>query len=150
MSRLLGPIESTPYIGSRAGMVTRDANGIQRLSQPEVIQVKRLTGETIGGHRVVRSLGGYVWYADAANKDHADSVLGLTVTAANAYALTTIQMCGPLEELGWNWTPGKPLFLSGNSLLSHTPPTSGFVKQVAVAETATRIVIGLHPSIRKA
>lgn len=109
--------------------------------------VTRVAAQALGGHRVVRALAsGEVDYASADTPAHAEFIVGITAGAASAAAIATVRTGGELAELSWTWTPG-PIFCGVNGVLTQTVPTSGFIRQVAVAETATRILIDLRPPI---
>lgn len=103
--------------------------------------VEHTAGETLSGNRVVAIVDNEAFYASHDNPDHLHLVRGITVAAAMVGSQACIQIDGPMSEPGWNWTPKLPLYLSTNGNLTHTPPTTGFSQQIAVADTATRIHI---------
>lgn len=103
--------------------------------------VEHTAGETLSGHRVVVVIDGEAFYASQDNPAHIHIVRGITVASALLGSLACIQIDGPLIEASWNWTPNLPLYLSTNGHLTHTPPTTGFIQQIAVADTPTRIFI---------
>jgi hypothetical protein len=86
-------------------------------------------------------------YADPANPAHADALLGLTTGAALAGDQVTVMVAGEIVEPSWSWTPGMPLFVTASGLLSHTPPSTGWVQMVALAVTATRILLSPRQSV---
>ena len=101
--------------------------------------------ENLGGHRVVTVEGYY------ASKDTASDkfkVLGITTGAASIGTTATVTTFGSIEESGWNWTVGNPVFLSTNGMLTQTAPTSGFSLIVGRPKTATNLFIDiLEPTI---
>lgn len=103
--------------------------------------VEHQAGEVLGGHRVVVVIGNQAYYADNTNASHLHLIRGITIGATELSSLACIQIGGPLVEPSWNWTPGLPLYVSTNGMLTQTPPTAGFLQQVAIADTATRIFI---------
>lgn len=107
--------------------------------------IKRLAGEDVGGHRVVRNSSGSVRLADAATAGHGAGILGITTGAASSGDEATVQVYGPLTEPTWTWTPNLPVYCGASGVLTQSAPDDGFVRQVAIAETATRIFIDLQP-----
>lgn len=103
--------------------------------------VEHIAGETLSGHRVVVIVDNEAFYADNTNPDHLHLVRGITVASALLGETTCIQISGPLVEPSWTWTPKLPLYLSTNGTLTQSAPSSGFLKQIAVADTPTRIMI---------
>ncbi len=107
----------------------------------------RTAGAALGGYRVVRALeDGRVGYASSAEVSHAPLVLGITLHAASENDVVEVRGGGEMSDAGWSWTPG-PIFCGLDGVLTQTPPAEGFIKQVAVAETATRIIVRLTPPI---
>jgi hypothetical protein len=100
----------------------------------------------IGGHRVVIVPATDVQYASADDPTHVNRVLGLTNNAAAAGDDIEIVTAGEVVEPSWNWTPG-PVYLGINGLLTQTVPASGFIKQVGIAMTATRLLVAFWPPI---
>lgn len=89
--------------------------------------------------RVVRVADGQLAYASSDSPSHAFTVLGILASAvaqgANAAPLTE----GTLTDSAWAWTVGTPIWLGVAGQLTQTPPTSGFLLQVAIAKTPTQI-----------
>ena len=103
--------------------------------------------ETLSGHRIVTIEGYY------ASKDTAGDkfkVLGITTGAASLGNEATVQVSGFIEEAGWSWTVGSPIFLSTNGHLTQTVPTSGFRIIVGKPKTATNIFIEISEPITTA
>lgn len=102
----------------------------------------------LGGHRVVvtDSSGGLI-YADVTNQAHANQAVRITTQAASAGGSIIVQSMGRMTEASWSWTPGARLYVAANALLTETTPVapSVFSKVIAVAETATRILIVNEP-----
>lgn len=107
--------------------------------------IKRPAGEDVGGHRVIRNSNGSARLADASTVGHGAGILGITTGAASSGDEATIQVYGPLTDPAWTWTPGLPIYCGAAGVLTQTPPAEGFLRQVAIAETATRIFIDLQP-----
>lgn len=107
--------------------------------------VIRAAGESLGGQRVV-IIGDTeeVFYADPTVEDHAYRVRGLTRGAVTQGNNVEIQTQGELVEPSWSWTPGLPVFLNPNGLLSHTPPEVGFILLVGSALSPTKLFIKIE------
>lgn len=101
----------------------------------------------LSGHRVVVATAAGADYADPAISAHADALAGLTTGAALTGADATILVAGEITEPSWTWTPGLPLYATAAGLLSHTPPSSGWVQIVATALTPTRIILTARQAI---
>lgn len=104
--------------------------------------IVRLAGESLGGQRVV-IIGDTeeVFYADPTVEDHAYRVRGLTRGAATQGNTVEIQTQGEMTEPSWTWTPGLPVFLNPNGLLSHSPPETGFILLVGSALSSNKLFI---------
>lgn len=106
----------------------------------------RTSTSAISGHRVVRSTGATtVEYCSAADPTHKDTLLGLSLNAASPGDSITIINGGEVVEPTWSWTPGLPIFVGVNGALTQTfDPGWAWVRIVAVATSATSIVVGLR------
>lgn len=103
----------------------------------------------LSGHRVVVATPAGADYADPTNPDHAGAVLGITTGAALAGNLATIQAAGEMTEPSWAWTPGQPIYAGAGGQLVSAPPASGWVRVIAVAVTATRLLLVDQPPIHQ-
>jgi len=106
-----------------------------------------VAAQNLSGHRMVVATSAGAVYADPTNLAHADALLGLTTGAALAGNQVDVLVAGEIEEPSWSWTPGLPLYVIASGLLSHTPPSAGWVQMVALAVTATRILLTPRQSI---
>lgn len=121
-------------IGATAGSGTNDVN--------------KIAGENLGGQRVVISSGSNnVLLADSTNLAHKNLIMGITLGAAMNGSAATIRTAGEMFESSWNWTPGVNIYLGANGLLTQIPPTTGFLKVIGVALTATLIRVQIQPTI---
>lgn len=94
----------------------------------------------LSGHRVVKQRpDGTVDYADPSTPGDKNLPLWLTLTAIAVGATGDVQVAGEVTEPTWNWTAGLPLYLTPSGTLSHTPPNSGFIVQVASALSSVLI-----------
>lgn len=105
--------------------------------------INLIAGETIGSNRVITS--------DAMIADNITStvntIIGVTTAAATIGNPIQIQMKGNMGGLT-GLTPNLPLFLSTVGTLTQTPPVTGFIQQIAIATSATTIVLNIQPPIQ--
>lgn len=136
---------------STAQVIISAERGPQGIPGPSgaATTLTRIAGESIGGHRVVRTQSGAAYYATQSDPDQTAAAIGLTANAADAGGELSIVTSGEITESSWNWTPGSPLYLTGQGQLTHTPPPSGPVRQIAVADSATTIIVSIQPEIRR-
>jgi hypothetical protein len=77
---------------------------------------------------------------DSSNTSFYGHIIGLTAGSGTAGFAYDLVLYGELTNPAWSWTPNQLLYLNG-SLLSATPPTSGFVQQLAVAKTSDTVFV---------
>jgi len=106
-----------------------------------------IASTNIGGHRVVKSTLTGCTYADSAVLSDLGKILGITSSATEQGNLTKIHTSGEIEESTWNFTTG-PVYLGSTGVLTQTLPATGFIQQVGVAISSTKIAIQIHPSIK--
>ena len=104
-------------------------------------------GETINGHRVVTRSLGVIYHADKDNLSHQTQILGMSLNAGLISTNINIITMGYVLEPSWSWTPDKPLFLDNNGSMTETPPTTGFLIQVAQSISATEVWIDIKMGI---
>jgi hypothetical protein len=114
-------------------------DGIVNIGTSNIIE--GTAGAAIGGHRAVISSAGKIYYADQANLDHVNRILGITLNAAENNAKIKIQNYGELVETSFNFTPDMPVFVGTNGVLTQIIPSSGFIQQIAIALSSTKIFI---------
>lgn len=99
----------------------------------------------ISGHRVLSLRpDGKAIYADYRDES-ALSVQGVSMQAGAQDEEVLIKKYGPMAWPSGNLQPNMPLFLKDNGLISHTPPTSGWLRQVAVALDPDTISVDIGP-----
>ncbi len=109
------------------------AAGVQTLTLP--------ASHDLSGHRAVVATAAGAAYADPGDPSYQDAVIGITTGAALAGETVSIQAAGEMVEPSWSWTPGQPIFVGASGALTQSPPANGWVQIVALAVTATRILI---------
>lgn len=103
--------------------------------------------EAISAYRAVISNGADgILLAQNTNIAHRNNVIGITTQAGALNDDVDVQKFGELTFAGWAWTPGLPIFVGANGLLTQTPPVNPavFSQIVAQALTATKIDILLR------
>lgn len=109
--------------------------------------IVRLANQALGGHRVVRATSAtHCDYADHADTTHGDDTLGVTSNAAAAGDQVNIVTEASIQFVGWAWTPGLPVFLGANGVLTQTEPSTGFVQVIGFAEAADTLFVDIQPA----
>lgn len=103
---------------------------------------------TLSGHRALAINGdGQAIYAQHTDAT-ALAVQGLSAQSGIVGEDLVVSQSGPLAWPAGDLTPGLPLFLTTDGQLAHTPPTTGWLRQIAVAVDADTISIDIGPAIR--
>lgn len=109
----------------------------------------KTAGAAIGGHRVVVASGASeALLADPSDVSHLHRVIGITEGAAVLGDDINVRFAGEMTEGSWSWTPDAPIYAGAAGVLTQTPPSGAWLRIVAVAITATRIVVGLREPVR--
>jgi hypothetical protein len=105
-------------------------------------------GEDLGGHRVVISSGGNLYYANTTNLLHKNRVVGLTLGAVSTGVVSSYLKEGLITEPSWAWNTSLPVYLADNGLLTQTPVNvTGFVMIVGMPASSTSLYISFQPPI---
>jgi len=117
----------------------------------EQVVLNAVAAVALSGHRVVTPRpDGTLDYASNAVAAHLHAPLWVTLGAVTAGQPATVLAYGALTESSWAWTPGAPLFLGADGLLTQTPPVAPgalFLAQVGVATGPTSAFFDRQPSI---
>ena len=89
---------------------------------------------------ITTDAAGFAVYASSAEVSHVDQVLGVALNSGTALQVQTM---GVVDNTGWSWTPGSPLFVGVNGDITTNPGTGLFSQLVGYAQSATRIFIRL-------
>jgi hypothetical protein len=84
--------------------------------------------------------------ADSSNVSHFGKLLGLALVNIAPTFVGRVQVYGLLINALWSWSVGDNIFLNG-TILSNTPPTTGFLVQIGYADTPTKIIITMENRI---
>jgi hypothetical protein len=118
-----------------------DNNRVQGDTGSDDLQL--VAGMNLGGERVVIDTPTGAIYADSSNLAHANCVVGVTLNSALHNDIVNVRSENELEEPSWSWTPGAPIYLGLNGLMTQVQPSTGFNLQLGYAVTATRIYISI-------
>lgn len=100
----------------------------------------------LGGHRAIAAnADGEGIYADQSNNT-ALAVQGISTGAAVTGAACVVARSGLLAYPAGGLTPDAPIFLGATGLLTQTPPTTGWLKQVGYAVDADTISVEIGPA----
>ena len=105
--------------------------------------IEAIAGQNLSGHRVVTN---EAICADQSTPSHLGCVRGITTGAAIGGDTVRIQVYGPMTDPSFDWQPG-PIYVGTNGVLTQTPPTTGWLQQVATADSPTLIFIDIQPPI---
>lgn len=127
---------------------TQGPPGAQGAQGPAGAARTFVAAQAISGHTVVAlNLAGKAVPASADVAAHAFNIMGMTTNAAAANDLLTVIDTGAVEELGWSWTAGLPLFLGLDGAITQDPRVGVFSKPVGMALTSTKVVFQLQPAV---
>lgn len=97
----------------------------------------------ISALRVVAAGGAGAELVNPASVASMARMIGVTVNAAGNGAALTVRRSGLMTDQSWSWTPAQPIFCGAGGVLTHVAPTSVAIRQVAVAVSATTILVDL-------
>lgn len=104
----------------------------------------------LGGHRVLRTTGaGIVGYASNSDPLHGDDTIGMSANAAMAGQEVTVVTAGAVSFNGWAWTPGKPVYLAADGLLTQIADmdTAAFAQVIGHASDAQTVFVAVEPPV---
>lgn len=123
-----------------------DADSMQRILRPLVAAAAISALRALRTNSVGRAL-----YADAATLADAGACIGISYTAAAASGASLQAVTqGLLTDSGWAWIPGAPVYLGLNGALTQTPPAApacAFAQVLAVADSATSLIVNIHQPV---
>jgi len=97
--------------------------------------------EIIHGHRAAWITADGVYHASSDIPASAPGTLGITANAAEIAADVQVRVLGSMTEPTWAWTPGQPIYVGVGGALTQTPPAAGYIREIALAVTATTVLI---------
>lgn len=100
-----------------------------------------------GGRAIFVDADGLAYKADKSVLAEVRGIIGITPGAIMTGDSGPVIVAGEITEGTWAWTPNTPLFCNSDGILTQTAATSGYLRKVATAISATKIVIGLGETI---
>ena len=82
-----------------------------------------------------------VAYADSSQMGHINRILGITTRSCLSGHVAAVVTGGVVNNSGWSWTIGNPIFLSSSGALTQTPPTTGFLQIMGFPLSTTSIYL---------
>jgi hypothetical protein len=123
-------------------------NGVDGISGEYTAYITKTANSNLNGHRVVMVVGDeLVDYADKDVVTNANKVLGITLNASVQGDVINVQTGGELEEPTWNWNLNTPIYLGNSGYLTQVIPTAGFILQVAIPVSSTKINVNIKQPI---
>ncbi|MCK5919386.1 MAG: hypothetical protein KAG66_00490 [Methylococcales bacterium] len=123
-------------------VVATGVQGPEGYSQPAgEASVEYTSSETLNMYSPVIATGGLVAKADQSDLTHLGKVLGLALTSATAGGTVRVLQIGRVVNPTWSWLPG-PIYL-GVGVLTQVPATNGILQVLAVAVSATEILVAV-------
>ena len=109
----------------------------------------RTAGETIGVHRVLAvNADDRAIHANNGTPEHRWKIVG--ISRQSVLVDETVVYAGPGQDItegSWAWNIALPIYLTGDGLLTQTPPTTGFIVIVAFPTSATSLQVKLSTPI---
>jgi hypothetical protein len=137
-SGLPGPPQSVAQTRLELVPFLRGLRGLPGFSTTVVAQ------EALGGHRTVTVDGFH------AGPEDADRLAGVSIAAGVIGATVDVTVKGMIEESSWSWTPEQPIFIGPGGVLTQSPSTTGPIRRIAWALSATAINVDIMPPVLQA
>jgi hypothetical protein len=132
--QLVGGVDNTDWVEVSSGGGS-DADSISN---------NYTAGEAISAYNIlIQGNDGKVYVADSSDTSDIQKVVGLAETSASEDDTISVQSIGKMTNPGWSWTPGAKIYYTNSGTLTESVPATGFIQQVAIAETATTITINI-------
>lgn len=102
-----------------------------------------LTPIPVGGHRLITTDGvGGIRYADCTDPADLFGLLGMTLHAASADSLVSVQHVGIVEESTWSWNPSLPVYIGTNGVPTQSIPNGAtFTQIIGFPHTPTQLFL---------
>lgn len=110
--------------------------------------LQRLAGPVLSALQAVwEDTQGCVWPLSCTDLDNIFSLLGITLTAAQAGQPVNVQRSGVLDDAAWCWVPGQRVYLGLAGQLTQMPIEDGAHVLVGTAVSATRLNLFLQDPV---
>jgi len=125
-------------------LVTTGSQGPQGIAGESTTSITMVAGSSLSGSKVVcTDINGYLAYPTSIS----DTIIGISVNAAELGQAVEVKVSGLMTEPSWNWTLWEPIFLGSQGSLTQVPPTVGFSQIIAYPILPNRIFIDKQPPI---
>lgn len=114
------------FLGGAGGGNNTPTPPVDNPEQTTGVYSSYMVGENIGQYQVVYlspTIVNLALKADNSSSATAPAV-GLALTAVANGQLGTFMKMGQIQNAGWNWTLGKPIYLGTGGNMTQTPPTA--------------------------
>jgi len=128
-----------------ATVITSSAQGPPGVSGASAT-ISYMAGTNLSGGIAVILSSSTAIAANSTTLAHAGKVVGITTGAVLIGNPATIQASGELEGFS-GLTINSKVYLQSNGTITSTIPTTGFIQQVGVALTTTKVLINIQPSL---
>ena len=125
-----------PAVKVDAPLVVAGIQGPPGVVLPGMLSLVATTD--IGGGRAINASGGYAGETAA---------IGVTTQAVTTGGILNVMNLGELNGFS-GLTPGNPIYLGLNGVITQTPVTTGIHQQLGVAKTSSTIIIQIQQSVR--
>lgn len=99
--------------------------------------------DNISAYQVITSQG---FIANSNTVSQRNKIIGIANVAVLIGFSGTALGAGVIENIAWTWTTGDKIYLNG-TVLSVTPPTTGYLQFIGTATASDKIDIQLSQSI---
>lgn len=106
------------------------------------LDVTITAAEIVNAYRAI----GYDGYFTQLTEESLSNYAGITRMATIIGDPVDVVRVGLMEDPAWTWTPNTPIFISTDGVLTQTR-TTGFVRRIAWAISATKINLDPYPII---
>ena len=102
--------------------------------------------QAVSARRAIKATGAALAdYCSCTTPGDAYVLAGVSDTQAPSGGPISVQLVGEMHDPSWSWTVGRPIYCGVAGALTQTEPATGFVRQIAVAVAADRILIHAQP-----
>lgn len=105
--------------------------------------------ENVSGHHVMGvDASGQVFAAGADTLSHALRIAGVSLNAAVAGDDVTVVGAGLVQNDGWAFTPGQPVYLGlAGALVQALPVGALYARVIGTAVGSTRVLVDMQPPV---
>lgn len=102
------------------------------------------TLQNVATYKLLASINGKVELADKDNPIHAFNIIGMSVSSGSEGSIILVQTGGTILNGNWTWNENMPLWLGNNGDITQTPPETGFLMQIGIALSPSKILLEIQ------